>query len=94
MRYDFKIELNKEEEDRLESLKMKIASIKKKLHLDNKLVPAAKARFIEILVDNWLEHNAKTEANGLDTAVNNRRGDKRKLAPRIVPGQLHQDSAA
>ena len=44
MRYDFKIELNKEEEDRLESLKMKIASIKKKLHLDNKLVPAAKAR--------------------------------------------------
>ena len=37
VRYDFKIELNKEEEGRLESLKMKIASIKKELHLDNKL---------------------------------------------------------
>ena len=23
---------------------------------------------MEILVDNWLVHNAKTEANGLDTA--------------------------
>ena len=68
VRYDFKIELNKEEEDRLESLKIKIASIKKELHLDNKLVPAANARFMEILVDNWLVHNAKTEANGLDTA--------------------------
>ena len=68
VRYDFKIELNKEEEGRLESLKMKIASIKKELHLDNKLVPAANARFMEILVDNWLVHNAKTEANGLETA--------------------------
>ena len=68
VRYDFKIELNKEEEGRLESLKMKIASIKKERHLDNKLVPAANARFMEILVDNWLVHNAKTEANGLETA--------------------------
>ena len=68
VRYDFKIELNKEEEGRLESLKMKIAPIKKELHLDNKLVPAADARFMEILVDNWLVHNAKTEANGLETA--------------------------
>ena len=49
VRYDFKIELKKEEEDRLESLKMKIASIKKELHLDNKLVPAANARFMETL---------------------------------------------
>ena len=40
----------------------------KELHLDNKLVPAANARFMEILVDNWLVHNAKTEANGLETA--------------------------
>ena len=39
VRYDFKIELNKEQEDRLESLKIKISSIKKELHLDNKLVP-------------------------------------------------------
>ena len=46
---------------------MKIASIKKELHLDNKLVPAANAHFMEILVDKWLVHNAKTEANGLDT---------------------------
>ena len=68
VRYDFKIELNKEQEDRLESLKIKISSTKKELHLDNKLVPAANARFMEILVDNWLVHNAKTEANGLDTA--------------------------
>lgn len=68
VRYDFKIELDKEEEGRLESLKMKIASIKKELHLDNKLVPAANARFMEILVDNWLIHSAKTEANGLETA--------------------------
>ena len=68
VRYDFKIELNKEEEDRLESLKIKVASVKKELHLDNKLVPAANTRFMEILVDNWLVHNAKTEANGLDTA--------------------------
>ena len=36
--------------------------------MDNKLVPAANARFMEILVDNWLVHNAKTEANGLETA--------------------------
>ena len=50
VRYDFKIELNKEEEGRLESLKMKIASIKKELHLDNKLVPAADTHFMEILV--------------------------------------------
>ena len=68
VRYDFKIELNKEQEDHLESMKIKISSIKKELHLDNKLVPAANARFMEILVDNWLVHNAKTEANGLDTA--------------------------
>ena len=98
VRYDFKIELKKEEEDRLESLKMKIASIKKELHLDNKLVPATNARFMEILVDNWLVHNAKTDANGLDTAgfvdFDSRTGDKCTLAPRILPGQLHQDSAA
>ena len=68
VRYDFKIELNKEEEDHLESLKMNIASIKKELHFDNKLVPTANACFIEILVDNWLVHNAKTKANDLDAA--------------------------
>ena len=61
------MELNKEEEDRLELLKMKIASIKKELDLDNKLVSAANIRFMEILADSWLVHNAKTEANGLDT---------------------------
>ena len=49
VRYDFKIELNKEEEGRLESLKMNIVSIKKELHLNNKLVPAANACFMEIL---------------------------------------------
>ena len=47
---------------------MKTASIKKGLHLDNKLVPAANAHFMDILKDNWLVHNSKTEVNGLDTA--------------------------
>ena len=47
---------------------MNIAFIKKELHFDNKVVLAANACLMEILVDNWLVHNAKTEANGLDTA--------------------------
>ena len=45
VRYDFKIELKKEEEDRLESLKVKIASIKKELHLDNKTRTCNKRSF-------------------------------------------------
>ena len=68
VRYDCKIQLSKEEEDHLESVKMNIAFIKKELHFDNKVVLAANACLMEILVDNWLGHNAKTEANGLDTA--------------------------
>ena len=104
VRYDFKIELNKEEEGRLESLKMKIASIKKELHLDNKLVPAANARFMEILVDNWLVHNSKTEANGLETAhfvdfdsmqsVIEEETNASSPPESLQSSQLHQDPAA
>ena len=45
VRYDFKIELNKEEVDRLESLKMKITSINKELHLDKKKRTCSKRSF-------------------------------------------------